>query len=266
MKKLIYVSVLISLLGCVTTMLPPLVRVKKNTNYKIGEKKKVETGSPIFMAEVLKEVDFYTAAKTFTPPKGGVYWEGEFKAGSAFYVVAQSKDGDVIVSNKEFPEGLSIRIKSNGTVAEATKGELQTSKNGPRGWMMSMGTQRQQAYLGSYAAYAPYSNPNEYIKLDQQTWPLGQLFIKAKTGYPLKGSFKAELIYAGNDGATVRFTYREYMNDLARPAFSQELSYNLKESRTIGYKSVKIKIHGISNSSATYEVAEDGGLPWLPEL
>jgi hypothetical protein len=49
-------------------------------------------------------------------------------------------------------------------------------------------------------------------------------------------TFRRELVYSGKSGSTLRVTYREYVNDLARPAFYQELSYDLNESSEIVFK------------------------------
>jgi hypothetical protein len=67
-------------------------------------------------------------------------------------------------------------------------------------------------------------------------------------------NFKQELIYNGKSGNIARFLYREYSGTLARPAFSQELTYDLSESTTIGFKKVRIEVLGTTNTSITYKV------------
>jgi hypothetical protein len=78
------------------------------------------------------------------------------------------------------------------------------------------------------------------------------------------GAFTAELIYSGLANNVVRAVYREYVDDLARPAFSQELQYDLAADRTIAYKSIRVRVIEATNSVIRYEVLEDGDLPWLP--
>lgn len=78
------------------------------------------------------------------------------------------------------------------------------------------------------------------------------------------GAFTAELIYSGLANGVVRAVYREYVDDLARPAFSQELQYDLAADRTIAYKSIRVQILEATNSAIRYQVLDDGGLPWLP--
>ena len=59
--------------------------------------------------------------------------------------------------------------------------------------------------------------------------------------------FKRELIYSGTSKGTVSLQYREFVNDLARPAFSQQLSYDLSEGNEIGYKGARCLILKATN-------------------
>jgi len=68
-------------------------------------------------------------------------------------------------------------------------------------------------------------------------------------------SFLQQLIYSGKIGNTLRITYREFYNNLARPAFSQELTYDLSEN-IITFRSTTIKVKEVTNSSITFIVLE----------
>ena len=72
------------------------------------------------------------------------------------------------------------------------------------------------------------------------------------------GSFKQEIVYAGLSGTTLNITYKEYKNDIARPAFFQNITYDLNNSKIIRYKNIKIQIFEASNSQIRYAVLEDG--------
>jgi hypothetical protein len=73
--------------------------------------------------------------------------------------------------------------------------------------------------------------------------------------------FQRELIYNGKSGDTIRVLYREFQNDLVRPAFTQELSYDLADSDTIGFQEVRIRVMEANNTSITFEVLQ--GFPSL---
>jgi hypothetical protein len=67
-------------------------------------------------------------------------------------------------------------------------------------------------------------------------------------------SFQQTLIYNGRVGNRVAFAYREFSNDLARPAFSNNVEYDMTESTTIGYKGARLEIIKATNTDITYRV------------
>lgn len=66
--------------------------------------------------------------------------------------------------------------------------------------------------------------------------------------------FKQEIIYSGRIGNNLKFVYREYVNDMARSAFTQEMQYDLNESKIIGFKGVRIEVVNASNALIEYRV------------
>ena len=66
--------------------------------------------------------------------------------------------------------------------------------------------------------------------------------------------FQRELLYNGKAGTTIKVLYREFKNDMARPAFTQELTYDLAESDLIGFQEVRIRVSKATNTSITYTV------------
>jgi len=83
--------------------------------------------------------------------------------------------------------------------------------------------------------------------------------INAEETYTLaKGSksFKQEFLYSGKEDNTILFSYREFKNDLARPAFTQNVRYDLSESKTIAFKGLRLRIIEATNSSLTYKILQ----------
>ncbi len=66
--------------------------------------------------------------------------------------------------------------------------------------------------------------------------------------------FKQEFIYNGKVGSGIKFIYREYINNTARPAFQQDLQYDLNESNIIGFKGLRIEIVNASNTNIEYKI------------
>lgn len=68
------------------------------------------------------------------------------------------------------------------------------------------------------------------------------------------GGVRLELLYQGVDGSTLRLTYREYKDDLARPAFFQQLSYTLAPGTVteISFRGADITIFEANNREIRY--------------
>ena len=77
-----------------------------------------------------------------------------------------------------------------------------------------------------------------------------------KKKYPIASSdsFQQTLIYSGKIGDKINVGYREFSNDLARPAFNNDVEYDLSESMTIGYKGCQIEVIGATNQFIKYKV------------
>ena len=53
---------------------------------------------------------------------------------------------------------------------------------------------------------------------------------------------------------TVTLVYREFKDSFARPAFTQELKYDLSQDRVIGYKGARFEVVNAGNTEITYKV------------
>src|SRR5262249_17801584 len=60
-------------------------------------------------------------------------------------------------------------------------------------------------------------------------------FERTKQPVTTANSFQQTLIYSGRVGDKIKAGYREFSNNLARPAFNNDVEYDLKESSVIGY-------------------------------
>ncbi|MEY8198549.1 MAG: hypothetical protein RPS47_04855 [Colwellia sp.] len=67
-------------------------------------------------------------------------------------------------------------------------------------------------------------------------------------------SFQQTLIYSGRVGDKINIGYREFSNNTARPAFNNDVEYDLSSSKEIGYKGAVIEVIKANNSSITYKV------------
>ena len=69
-----------------------------------------------------------------------------------------------------------------------------------------------------------------------------------------KNSFQQTLIYNGKVGERILLGYREFSNDFARPAFSNNVEYDLKSSNVIGYRGARLEVVEATNVGITYKV------------
>lgn len=68
--------------------------------------------------------------------------------------------------------------------------------------------------------------------------------------------YRQEFIYSGRIGNTIKFEYREFIGDLARPSFFQNLEYDISDSNIIGFKGLRLKILKTTNTSIDFEIIE----------
>lgn len=79
-------------------------------------------------------------------------------------------------------------------------------------------------------------------------------FLRKKRTRPGETGFHQTLLYNGRVGNKINIGYREFSNDMARPAFNNDVEYDLSASLIIGYKGASIEIIQADNSSITYRV------------
>lgn len=76
-------------------------------------------------------------------------------------------------------------------------------------------------------------------------------------GIASDNSFQQTLIYSGKVGNKINIGYREFSSNLARPAFNNDVEYDLNESKTIGYKGALLEVVDANNQSIKYKVLKN---------
>lgn len=71
-------------------------------------------------------------------------------------------------------------------------------------------------------------------------------------------AFKQEIIYQGFSSNTLRLSYREFVDDMARPAFTQELTYEHKNGQPtlVGFKGLRMKVLDANNTKVNYIIEQ----------
>lgn len=73
---------------------------------------------------------------------------------------------------------------------------------------------------------------------------------------PTSGSLKQTVIYLGSTKDSLRLSYREFVNDMARPAFTEEYTFPLSSTfpQPVGFKGVKLMVTAIDGEGLHYSV------------
>jgi hypothetical protein len=82
----------------------------------------------------------------------------------------------------------------------------------------------------------------------------GVLIQRIKVPSLTSDAFQQTLIYSGKIGNKINIGYREFSNNTARPAFNNDVEYDLSDSKTIGYKGAVIEIVEVNNQFIKYIV------------
>ena len=88
------------------------------------------------------------------------------------------------------------------------------------------------------SVYVPFSSRNQIEE-----------FTQTDLNNP---TFVRQFIYNGRVGSELKFIYREFSGDFIKPAFTQDVQYDLDQSNTIRFKNLKMRILSASNTEITY--------------
>lgn len=102
--------------------------------------------------------------------------------------------------------------------------------------------------------YSMFSTREKYFELSNKVPYETQIVSEEEVEQ--KGAFRVDFIYQGLAKGVLKFSYREFQNGIARPAFAQDLTYELESdgSASIGFKGMRMKVLKATNQSITYTV------------
>lgn len=107
---------------------------------------------------------------------------------------------------------------------------------------------------GNFTHFSAQGNIS-FHKLDEPT-P-----YKTTSSIALLGqdSFRYVALYQGKIGNKIRISFREFYKSMARPAFTQDIDYELESDGTalVGFKGLRIQVLKATNLDITYKVIKD---------
>ena len=108
-------------------------------------------------------------------------------------------------------------------------------------------------------AYVCVTDANRDNMFDGWVHPQASGKLKSPIPYTMQTAeevdgVKKELIYQGRDDETLRFRYREYIQNIIRPAYDQTVEYNLNEDNVVTFRGMKILVESASNQDINYRI------------
>ena len=88
-----------------------------------------------------------------------------------------------------------------------------------------------------------------------------QPFSRTKRPSLEADGFQQTLIYSGRIGSKINIGYREFSNSYARPAYNNDVEYDLSESSIIGYKGSELEIINATNRDITFKLIRNFNTP-----
>jgi hypothetical protein len=109
-------------------------------------------------------------------------------------------------------------------------------------------------YLSADGTWSVYWYWPDYTTPTFRSGPQLQFKVESVERPPKAAGFQRELIYSGVAQSTISLLYREYLNDMVRPAYIQDLKYDSTKGSVVGFKGARVEILGADNTSVTYRV------------
>ena len=112
--------------------------------------------------------------------------------------------------------------------------------------------------IGGKSLYVSYKAPNEVCIIvgiyNNKLCAFSPLVKQTTSKVYTQDSFQQTLLYNGKIGSKINISYREFSDDIARGAFTNNVEYDLSTSYIIGYRGAKIEVIEANNEMIKYKV------------
>ena len=79
-------------------------------------------------------------------------------------------------------------------------------------------------------------------------------YVKKEYTDNLSDNFSQNLIYTGKDSDIIKFSYREFYNDMARASYTIDATYDISKDNTIRFKGALIEVIDANNQYIKYKL------------
>lgn len=223
MKKLILLLISVAIVACETVT--PIMQVKQHlssSTFDIGKIKQTNIGDYMVMEQDIIYYEGLTIISDFQPPSSLTISYPLLSSGTTFEPYGKLKSGEIVY--KSIESGLLSTNKINGLPLYTYCLIVDAEKNA----------------IGDSSG-----DSSDCSSVIVRQWP--QSIPMKETKFIQKGSFRKELVYQGKSGNTIRLLYREFCDEMARPAFYQDLTYDMTETNIIGFREMTIEVIEATN-------------------
>lgn len=225
MKNLLLVSVVgITLVGCAATSVTTYAPQQKQLSEPpIGSINTANLGDMLLTQGVMTERD-------------ALYFENSQKIGLGFTI-----HQGYFPKSAETPEYLYF-----GSSSDSGAGSLTDVLGMPKIGTNVIAVRKSDQAICTFNAIGGVVNCKNGVDHTIKNW------ITANSN-----NFQQTLLYNGKVGNKINIAYREFSSDLARPAFNNDVEYDLSESNQIGYKGALLEVIEANNQMIKYKVIKN---------
>lgn len=242
---LFYISLFFLTAGCLATiqMKPINPALEQVYSVDLGSEKTSNIGDAMVSKSDALVFSGFTAISDFQPSQAGMLSFEKIQAGSKWYVIGQLDDGSYIIKNDDYMKSVHEFPKFSTGIVPVQTGIATYYQT-----MCLIVNEKGETDRYSFCT-------KDSLEIYPFAWSVKPPVFLAKAGKLYKPSnFKQELIYNGKSNNVVKISYREFVNDLARPSFTQDIVYDLTESNIIGFKGMTIEVIEATNTSIKYKI------------
>jgi len=208
--------------------------IKDTKHYKAGKTSTVYVGEPVLRETFQKTKVVYLDSRSGIPIcKATKFLPSFIDKGKNYIVYSYDKRNPdyqyVYLGEKNYGYNIKVYIKvnSNGNLVDT-------------GIYNVFGNQiASNVLLGLDGKVCKIFKPTSDVVIDE---------------YPIDKSFTVELLYMGLLNNNIKLVYREFVGDMIRPAFTQEVFYPFSQGSIIRFKKYKIKILKANNQLIKYKI------------
>lgn len=170
--------------------------------------------------------------------------------------------GDYMVRQGTYIEREAIRVTQTGKslaydIMPGVYEKKGQSKDGTSYYPVAGGARVKKAALADPWNYVLVNDKNQLCIItafSAESCTSGGVWEKTMHAATSDNSFQQSLIYSGQVGNKINVGYREFSNSVARPAFNNDVEYDLNDSKIIGYRGARLEVYEATNEIITFKL------------